>query len=223
MNHNSFPSGERSPSQSKGGDAIEYPSFEEHMQNMEQQNGERQSLVERAKNATHNLIHRREWAQQNVRVLTRPTMKNEDLRGNRYIGIAQNEVSQKIKNGEPLSIKNITSMAEEYGYGQGYEGLGDLLEEIGVESGTDFDVQQPGTLISPNGEEIQHPLSISFRNSEGDFTRVDLYKDAPGEGHAVSYSGAAEEGADVGYTGPRKIIPNKEIKNLKYTAFGMQE
>lgn len=220
MNHNSFPSGEQSPSQSEGGDIAEYPSFEEHMQNMEQQNGEKQSLIERAKNAIHNLIHRREWVRQNTEVLTRPTMKNEDLRGNSYIGVAQNEVSRKIKNGEPLSIKNVTSMAEEYGYGQGYEGLGDLLEEIGVENGTDFDVQQPGTLISPNGEEIQHPLSISFRNNQGDFTRIDLYKDAPGEGHAISYSGAAEEGVDVGYSGPIKLA--KDRKNLKYTTFSRQ-
>lgn len=223
MNHNSFPSGEQVPAQQDDGNAAEFPSFEDHIKNMEQQkNGEKQGLIERAKTTIYNMLHRKEWARQNTEVLTRPTMKNEDLRGHSYLGVAQNEVSQKIKNGEPLSIKNITSMAGEYGYGQGYEELGDLLEQVGVESGTDFDVQHPGTIIAPNGEKFSHPLSISFRNDEGDFTRIDLYKDAPGKGHAVTFSGKAEEGADVGYRGVLTADP-QQLKNIRVTTFGEQD
>ena len=37
MNHNSFPTGEQAPSQQDSGDAVEFPSFEEHMQQVEQQ------------------------------------------------------------------------------------------------------------------------------------------------------------------------------------------
>ncbi len=104
MNHNSFSNGEHAPTQHEDGDAVEFLSFEEHIQNM-------------AQNST----------EINTQTLMRPSMKNEELpNGAQYLAHEVTEVSQKIKNGEPLSSEDITSLAKVYGFGKGFEKLGDF-------------------------------------------------------------------------------------------------
>lgn len=193
MNHNSFLSGEQVPVQQDDGDTAEFPSFEEHMANMEAQNA----------------------AEINTQTLTRPSMKNEELpNGAQYLAFEMTEVNQKVKNGEPLSSEDITSLARVCGFGQGFEGLGDFLDETGITAGKDFDVKLPGSIITTDGKEHRTPLSISFRNAEGDFTRVDITRGDNGRPSVRSASGEADEGFDVGYSGPQKMQP--KLKNSKF-------
>lgn len=192
MNHNSFPSGEQAPVQQDSGDVAEFPSFEEHMQSM-------------AQNA----------AEVNTQTLTRPSMKNEELpNGAQYLAHEMTEVSQKVKSGEPLNGEDITSLARACGFGQGFEKLSDFLDETGIDSGSDFDVKLPGQIITADGKLRKTPLSVSFRNSEGDFTRVDISRKDNGRPLVHSASGEAEEGFDVGYSGPQKIQP--KLRNSKF-------
>lgn len=180
MNHNSFPSGEQSPSQSEGGDITEYPSFEEHMRALEA------SVPPKFEES-----------------YIPSSMKNSEIPRGGYLGKEDAEVHKKIQNGESLNIEDITSLARRHGFGQGYEGLGGFLEDIGLGDGSNFDVRLPGVVVKEDGSERDLPLSISFHNKEGNFTRVDIKRDQDGKPWVHSFKGEANEGADVGYNGPQ--------------------
>ena len=182
MNHNSFPNGEQTPNRSEGGVTAEYPSFEEHMRALETSPPPQfeESYIP-------------------------SSMKNSEIpRGGSLIK-EDIEIHQKVQNGEPLSVEDITSLAKWHGFGQGYEGLGDFLEEIGLSDGSDFDVRLPGVVVGEDGGERDLPLSISFRNKEGNFTRIDIKRDQDGKPWVHSFNGEAREGADVGYNGPQDL------------------
>lgn len=202
MNHNSFPTGEQAPDQQDSGDAVEFPSFEEHMQQMEQQKGgekEKGSLIERAKKAIDNILHRRERIEHNMQELNRPTLKNTELKGDAVFRDKGVEiVHNKLKNGEPLSGEDITGMVfPEYVI----EDSEKIFGGIGIENGSDFDVDLPKTMFNDDGSTYETPLSVSFKNPDGEFTRINIEK---GDGEVVltSYRGKRENGADVSYRGP---------------------
>lgn len=180
MNHNSFPNGEQTPNQSEDGATTEYPSFEEHMRALETSPPPKfeESYIP-------------------------SSMKNSEMP--RSLIREEVEIYQKVQNGEPLSAQDITSLAKWHGFGQGYEGLGDFLEEIGLSDGSDFDVRLPGVVVGEDGGERDLPLSISFRNKEGNFTRIDIKRDQDGKPWVRSFNGEAREGADVGYNGPQDL------------------
>ena len=181
MNHNSFPSGEQSPSQSEGGDIAEYPSFEEHMREM------------------------RQYATEiNARTLTRPSLKNEEISETSVRLMPEvEEISQKVKKGEKLDIKDISSLSEVYDFD--LDGAEEFLEEVGLSDGKSFDVKVPGIIISPDGNRERTPLDISFENNEGDFTRISIEKGKDdNKTHIYSWKGRREF-TDVGYNGPVPI------------------
>ncbi len=198
MNHNSFPSGEQAPGSQDNEESTEFLSFEEHMQNINQQN-----------NA--------EW---NTTELTKPSMKNTELpEGSMYITKGIEDISKKLKNGEPLNGSDIASLAEDCTYGVSREELSGFLVGSGLGDGKDFDVKLPATITLPDGASQQTPLSISFRNNRGDFTRIDISRNpANSKVEATSYSGKAEDGVDVGYDGPVKAIPDSR-RDFKMVTF----
>lgn len=175
MNPNSFPGGEQPREQSPNSSFAEFPSFDEHMQEIA--------------------------AKDNARNLSRPSLKNEELEnGAQYMGFAVENLSKKIKDGQRLEVVDITSLTDEKGFGHN-EQIGDYLLDLGINNGKDFDIRLPAEVISIHGKKEKTPLSISFNNGE-DFTRVDISKDRDGATIVSSYTGKGEEGVDVGYDGP---------------------
>ena len=149
MNHNSFPTGERAPDEQGGGGMVEFPSFEEHMQQTEQQKGgekEKGSLIERAKNAINNLLHRRERIEHNIQELNRPTLKNTELKGSAVFRDKGVEiVHDKLKKGEPLSGEDVTGMVFP---GYAVEDSEKIFSEIGIGNGSDRSEEHTSELQS---------------------------------------------------------------------------
>lgn len=205
MNHNSFPTGEQAPAQQDSGDAVEFPSFEEHMQQMEQQKGgEKEGLIERAKKAINRILNAKRYAAYNTAALTRPSLKNLGDLGDYGVLRTDNleNIAQKIHNGDGLESDDITSLAGEYGI---YcdDAAKDFLAGVGLSDGKNFDVRTPVGIYNQDGEMSSTPLSISFENNHGTFTRVDIYRETDADGNVetriLSYDGKREEGVDVGY------------------------
>lgn len=194
MNHNSFPSGEQVSAQQDDGNTAEFPSFEEHMENMAAQNA----------------------AEINTQTLTRPSLKNEEISETSVRLMPQvEEISQKVKKGEKLSIEDVTSLSDVYGFD--LEGAEEFFKEVGFNDGKGFDVKTPGVIIAPDGDTERTPLDISFENSEGDFTRISIEKGKDdGKTHIHSWKGR-KEFTDVGYDGPvpTKTIDGKETREQK--------
>lgn len=187
MNHNSFPSGEQVSTRSDDS-SQEYPSFEEHMESIEKDN---------------------------TAALTKPSLKNIELKGGNRFEPAVEKVSKKIKAGEKLETTDIYDMAK-YKFNINAEGLNDYLSNIGFENGTDFDVKLPGKIITTDGRREELPLSISFNNGR-DFTRIDINRDQDGKTTINSYSGNREDGVDVGYEGPvRADYRPRDFQSTKF-------
>ncbi len=209
MNPNSFPTGEQAPSQQDSGDAVEFPSFEEHMQQMEQQKGgekEKGSLIERAKKAIDNILHRRERVAHNMQELNKPTLKNTppESASFRDAGIAG--VYNKLRENQPLSGSDVMGMVFP---GYNPKETEEIFNEIGIGSGSEFDVDLPKTLYESDGSEYTTPLMVSFKNIDGSFTQIGISKE---EGKVNLFAGRGRrEGADVNYSGPRSPKDAPEV------------
>lgn len=185
MNHNSFSGGEQAPAQADNESSTEFSSFEEHMEDIAIQNA----------------------AEINAQTLTRPSLKNEEISETSVRRIPKvEEISQKVKRGEKLDTGDISSLSEVYDLD--LDGAEEFFEEIGLSDGKGFDVKTPGTIILSDGNKERTPLDISFKNSEGDFTRISIEKGKDDKKtHIYSWKGRREF-TDVGYDGP---VPAKTI------------
>ena len=211
MNHNSFPSGERALGQQDNEDATEFPSFEEHMQQMEQsKTREKENLIGRAKKIINRILHSKFYAEQDVKTLNRPTIKNcKDMEEVTSIyGLlphGSEDAVQKVLNNEPLQTEDIMSMATIYGGQSSRDGMKQFINDSGIGSGKNFDISLPKYLYGQDGEGRRTPLSISFENEHGTYTRIDIFSTEDARGGvrttAVSYEGSPEQGVDVAYRG----------------------
>lgn len=186
MKHNA-PIGEQTPAQENYDATVEeYPSFSEHME-------------------------KEEVVQANTRTLTRPSLKNEELKnGALYRSRVVEDLSKKLKDGEKLETQDIVALTEDPQYYFGHsEEIARFLAEAGFDNGTDFDVRLPGEIINVDGTKSETPLSISFNNGK-DFTRVNFSREDNGAVSANTYTGEGDEGVDVGYSGP---VPSRKISN----------
>lgn len=190
-NPNSFSSGEQPQEQSVDNNSDEFPSFEEHMQKIA--------------------------AEENTRNLSRPSLKNEELKdGAKYMSFVVENLSEKIKDGQKLEASDIVALAKDQVFSTHGDKIKDYLIDLGINNGKDFDIRLPEWLIMKDGEEKKTPLSISFNNGE-DFTRIDISKDQNGATIVSSYTGKGEEGVDVGYDGPLSI--DYRVENFKSEKF----
>ena len=218
MNFNTIkPIGEDAPNVE---DVVEkqFPSFEEHMENM----NKKEKVGEKISRIFNRMLHAREWAQHNTRVLTCPSLKNETLEnGALRASLVVEGVEQKIKSGSALSAEEVINLATDTlpqtGLSRDIEPTSDknekisgFLEKIGIDGGRDFDVRLPGFLYNTDGKKEPTPLEVSFRDKSGDFVRTSFFREN-GELTIVSVHGEREV-ADVGYDGPRDV--KKEAKYI---------
>ncbi len=161
---------------------------------------------------------KKDAAELNTGTLTRPSLKNEELKdGAFYASKAVEDLSKKLKDGEKLETQDIVALTEDPGFYFGHsEEIARFLAEAGFDKGTDFDVRLPGKIINVDGTKSETPLSISFNNGK-DFTRVDFNRQDNGAVAAVTFTGEGDEGADVGYMGP--IHDRQTRSNLKNEIF----
>lgn len=213
MNHETFQSGEQT-SDHIDDNTVEYPSFDEHMRELEEQEDVNQednrveqqgslvsSIIERAKRSLNRILNRPKWAEYNYKELTRPSLKNEKLsEGQVYINKGITNASNKIQQGEPLNSEDILGLLSPGLY---FDGAQEVFDNIGLEKGQDFDVDLPKYLYDQDGKMYKSTdLSVSFRNPNGMFTRM-IFSEG-NDGLQFTAISGSREACDVGYRGEAK-------------------
>ena len=118
---------------------------------------------------------------QNLSALNEPTLKNGYLE-QRDLFITDEEqksletVAKKLQSGARLEAKDIISLADPNNTNSIIEQSEEFLNGLGLSEGQDFDVRMPSIYQKEDGTKQETPLQISFKNSDGTITRIDIDK-----------------------------------------------
>lgn len=199
MNHNSFPganSGEQDSTGQSEGNTTEFPSFEKHMQKLRQEMGSAEVA---------DMMHANNEALGNQK-----SMKEDVVPDGMSEALSpiHRDIKNKIQNGENINGEEFIALAEDRFSELGVpelktEGLAEYLSECGIDDGQDFDIMLPGNIRNEDGTiSGRTPLSVSFKNKQGDYTRINLSADDSGKINGTSFSSNDEaSGVRVGHKG----------------------
>lgn len=189
----------------------EFPSFEEHMQKLQQHRAETQDARMEMTDDQKQMINENFMAQSSLKYY-------QDKEGLGWLpGFEGTQKAiKKIQKGEPLSSDDIFQVVYEEGRSEGSdkEQFCEFLENIGVSKGSNFDILRGGVTYDEDGLEVDQPLGISFKNHNGSYTKVTIDKN----GEATAAMGLQEEGYDVGYNGKGRARAVSVVNPLKKDA-----
>lgn len=230
MNRNVAPQpGEQTPDAQDDAQQVEYPTFEEHMEEIgstpsssnpeaSDNKKEKSGIIESIKNRFNMLMNRKRWLKHNSEEMMRPSVKNRGkIEGNiSFFSEADEIVYEKVTDGEKLNAGDVFGLlkASHYIDSEEKDGIMSMLEEIGISDGQDFDVRYGGWTFTDEGKTYEEPLRISFKNKDGSFTEISATKGKERSHCDYSFGrqlmicrGPQNEGYDVSYQGHSLDMP----------------